>query len=188
MSEQVREVGPEADAAADQPASEAAGRAAHLAPATGGVVIGLLMGFDGAGAPLVVYPGNLKEEVLPARTTAGFAPADVGCAVALLFEDGELTRLLVIGRILHPSAGSGLGTAPRADPCADRRRTHRAHRRARDRAALRQGEHHADQRRQDPAARRLHLQPLDRRQQDQGRLGAAELEAARAPTVPPIIH
>jgi hypothetical protein len=110
MSEEVTELGPEADALTDQPASDVAGRAADLAPAAGGVVIGLLMGFDQAGAPLVVYPGNPKDQAVPARTTARFAPPDVGCAVALLFEDGELTRPLVIGRILHPERDSD--TAP----------------------------------------------------------------------------
>jgi hypothetical protein len=88
MSEQVMELKAEADA---QPSATEAG-----------VVIGLLMGFDAAGAPLVVYPGNASEEAAPARTTARLAPADVGCAVALLFEDGNLARPLVIGRILHP--------------------------------------------------------------------------------------
>jgi hypothetical protein len=92
MSEQVMELKVEAEAEADAqaPATEA------------GVVIGLLMGFDEAGAPLVVYPGNPSEEAVPARATARLAPADVGCSVALLFEDGDLACPLVIGRILHP--------------------------------------------------------------------------------------
>jgi hypothetical protein len=90
MSEQVMELKAEAEADAQPPATEA------------GVVIGLLMGFDQAGAPLVLYPGNASEEAVPARTTARLAPADVGCSVALLFEDGNLVRPVVIGRILHP--------------------------------------------------------------------------------------
>jgi Domain of unknown function (DUF6484) len=92
MSEQVMELEPEAEA--KSPATEA------------GVAIGLLMGFDAAGAPLVVYPGNRSEQAVPARTTAQLAPADVGGEVALLFEDGDLTRPLVIGRILHPEPNS----------------------------------------------------------------------------------
>jgi hypothetical protein len=90
MSEQAMELKAEAEADARPPATEA------------GVVIGLLMGFDQAGAPLVLYPGNASEEAVPARTTARLAPADVGCSVALLFEDGNLARPVVIGRILHP--------------------------------------------------------------------------------------
>jgi hypothetical protein len=102
MSEQVMELEPEAEAEANPPATEA------------GVAIGLLMGFDEAGAPLVVYPGNPSDEAVPARATARLAPADVGCAVALLFEDGELTRPLVIGRILHPERDPA--PAPRREP------------------------------------------------------------------------
>jgi hypothetical protein len=113
MSEQVTELRPEADAPADQPASDPAARAADLTPAAGGVVIGLLMGFDAAGAPLVVYPGNPEDAAVPARTTARFSPADLGCAVALLFEDGLLTRPLVIGRILGPE-GDAVAALPRA--------------------------------------------------------------------------
>ena len=52
-----------------------------------GVVIGVLMGFSADGAPLVVYPGNPAETAAPARTTAVLAPDDVGCEVALLFEE-----------------------------------------------------------------------------------------------------
>jgi Domain of unknown function (DUF6484) len=100
MSEQVMELEPEA--AAKSPATEA------------GVVIGLLMGFDATGAPLVVYPGNPSAEAVPARTTARLSSADVGGEVALLFEDGELARPLVIGRILHPERDAA--PAPRREP------------------------------------------------------------------------
>ena len=81
-----------------EPEAEARARPAATA---GGVAIGLLMGFDEAGAPLVVYPGNPNEEAVPARATARLSPADVGCEVALLFEDGEPSAYpLLIGRIL----------------------------------------------------------------------------------------
>lgn len=67
-----------------------------------GVLIGLLLGFDG-GVPLVVYPGNSKEHAVPARTIARLGPADIGCQVALLYEDGDSARPLVIGKVLNPS-------------------------------------------------------------------------------------
>lgn len=69
-----------------------------------GVVIGVLMGFDERGAPLVVFPGNRVEQAVPARTTARLEQDDVGAEVALMFEQGDPARPLVLGRILHPEA------------------------------------------------------------------------------------
>lgn len=68
-----------------------------------GVVIGVLMGFDDAGAPLVVFPGNPVEAAAPARTTAKLGADDVGADVALMFEGGDPARPLIMGRILHPA-------------------------------------------------------------------------------------
>lgn len=67
-----------------------------------GVVIGVLLGFGGAGEPLVVFPGNRREEAAAARSIAALSPDDVGHEVALLFEGGDPARPLVIGRLLHP--------------------------------------------------------------------------------------
>jgi Domain of unknown function (DUF6484) len=67
-----------------------------------GVVIGVLMGFDDSGAPLVVFPGNLVEQAVPARTTASLEHGHIGAEVALMFEQGDPARPLVLGRILHP--------------------------------------------------------------------------------------
>jgi hypothetical protein len=70
-----------------------------------GVVIGILLGFD-AGVPLVVFPGNPRETALPARTLADLTSAMVGAEVALLFEGGEATRPLIVGRIVEPARKS----------------------------------------------------------------------------------
>ncbi|MGI9500766.1 MAG: DUF6484 domain-containing protein [Geminicoccaceae bacterium] len=67
-----------------------------------GVVIGVLMGFDDKGAPLVVFPGNPDEEAIAARTTARLGNDDVGSDVALMFEQGNPRQPLVLGRLLHP--------------------------------------------------------------------------------------
>src|SRR5919108_364575 len=67
-----------------------------------GVVVGVLMGFDDTGAPLVVFPGNPIEEAAPARTMARLRQDDIGAEVALSFEQGDPRRPLVMGRILHP--------------------------------------------------------------------------------------
>ena len=69
-----------------------------------GVVSGALLGCDN-GAPLVVFPSNLKDHAIPARSLAQLGPDDVGCEVALLFEDGQRTRPLIVGRIVDPVRG-----------------------------------------------------------------------------------
>lgn len=66
-----------------------------------GVVIGILLGFE-AGAPLVVFPGNPRETAMPARSLADLTSVTIGAEVALLFEGGDPTRPLVVGRIVEP--------------------------------------------------------------------------------------
>ncbi|MEF9603196.1 DUF6484 domain-containing protein [Paracoccus sp. PXZ] len=65
----------------------------------GGVVIGMLLGLD-EGRPLVVFPGNPSAQAVPARSLVRFDPGDIGAELAILFEDGDATRPLVIGRIV----------------------------------------------------------------------------------------
>lgn len=66
-----------------------------------GVVIGLFLSINDAGEPLVAFPGNPLETAIPARTTTKLAIDDVGKEVALLFEDGNPLRPLIIGKIHH---------------------------------------------------------------------------------------
>lgn len=65
-----------------------------------GVVIGLLLGFRD-GVPLVVFPSNAEDHAVPARSLAPLSFADTGAEVALLFEDGDLSRPLIVGRIVE---------------------------------------------------------------------------------------
>lgn len=67
-----------------------------------GVVIGLFLGFQN-GAPLVVFPSNPEDKAVPARSLCSLGADDVGCEVALLFEDGSRARPLIIGRIIEPA-------------------------------------------------------------------------------------
>lgn len=67
-----------------------------------GVAIGILMGFSD-GAPLVVFPSNARDHAIPARSLTPLSADDTGSEVALLFEDGDLARPLIIGRIMQPA-------------------------------------------------------------------------------------
>ena len=71
-----------------------------------GVSVGVLLGFNARGEPLVVFAGNPQDAAVPARTTASLQATDVGGEVALLFEDGDPTRPVVIGRLF----GGGLSS------------------------------------------------------------------------------
>ncbi len=63
------------------------------------VVIGVLAGIDNQGVPLVVFPNSHSEIGLPARATVLLNGDDIGREVALLFESGDPSRPLIIGRI-----------------------------------------------------------------------------------------
>ncbi|MGT2466130.1 DUF6484 domain-containing protein [Mesorhizobium sp.] len=67
-----------------------------------GVVIGIFLGFD-SGDPLVVFPGNPKETAIPARSLTELASKEIGSEVALLFQDGDPGRPLIVGRIVEPA-------------------------------------------------------------------------------------
>src|SRR5699024_2807240 len=43
-----------------------------------------------------------SAQAIPARSLVRFEPADIGAELALLFEDGDMARPLVIGRIVGP--------------------------------------------------------------------------------------
>ncbi len=67
-----------------------------------GVVVGHLVAVGPAGELLVDYPGNRTGGPLRATTTVPLQAADTGCEVALLFENGDGSRPLVIGPIMRP--------------------------------------------------------------------------------------
>jgi hypothetical protein len=90
MSEETLEARPEASQT----------KAAHTR--LDGVVIGVLAGFDDDGQPLVAFPGNTIQTGCPARASAALSRDDIGREVALLFEQGDPARPLIIGRIQRP--------------------------------------------------------------------------------------
>jgi hypothetical protein len=75
-----------------------------------GVVIGLLLGFD-QGRPLVVFPGNPEETALQARSLAELSSDMIGSEIALLFENADPSKPLIVGRIVDPAKRQT--TAPR---------------------------------------------------------------------------
>ncbi|MBZ9985876.1 DUF6484 domain-containing protein [Mesorhizobium sp. BH1-1-5] len=70
-----------------------------------GVVIGAFLGF-GDEAPLVVFPGNLEETALPARSLCELTVDMIGCEVALLFQEGDPRKPLIVGRVVKPGASA----------------------------------------------------------------------------------
>ncbi|MER8752827.1 DUF6484 domain-containing protein [Mesorhizobium sp. M1050] len=68
-----------------------------------GVVIGIFLGFDDAALPLVVFPGNPEETALPARSLTELTSNMVGSEVALLFQEGDPAKPLIVGRVVEPA-------------------------------------------------------------------------------------
>lgn len=68
------------------------------------VVIGTLLDLPHTSAPRVIYPGCPSSSGIVARCTALLGPADIGGQVALMFEGGDPTCPLVIGRLLGADA------------------------------------------------------------------------------------
>ena len=64
-----------------------------------GVVVGLFLGFDDEGEPLVDYPGNPAGAAIPARAIAPVTDSERGRDAALLFEDGDPVRPILVGLI-----------------------------------------------------------------------------------------
>ena len=52
------------------------------------------------GEAFVNFPGNVSEMAIRARSLALLGQDHIGCEVALLFEDGDITRPLIVGRIV----------------------------------------------------------------------------------------
>lgn len=67
-----------------------------------GVVIGVLLGWEDE-APLVIFPGNPVETAQLARSLCELSADMIGCEVALLFQNGDPRKPLIVGRIVEPA-------------------------------------------------------------------------------------
>ncbi|MDI5933168.1 DUF6484 domain-containing protein [Halomonas kalidii] len=72
-----------------------------------GVVIGRLVGFDDGGYPLVAFPGNDNDAGTRARTVIDLGADDIGRELALMFENGDPARPLILGRMHCPVYSPG---------------------------------------------------------------------------------
>lgn len=71
--------------------------------ATGdGVVIGHFLGWNEQGLPQIALPG--QSSAVAAASIARLAAEDVGCEVALLFQQGNKYQPVIMGKILEPQA------------------------------------------------------------------------------------
>lgn len=66
-----------------------------------GVLIGELAELTGTGEARVNFAGNLELLPVPARSTSELSPADIGRAVALMFEGGDRRKPIIMGLMQH---------------------------------------------------------------------------------------
>lgn len=66
------------------------------------ILLGTLVGYDKAGAPIVDWPENPSGRPLQAVSTTAYSRSDVGRTVAILFIGGDPNRPLIVGTIRQP--------------------------------------------------------------------------------------
>ena len=160
-----------------RPLLQAPAPRASVAPQ--GLIVGELIAMtDDGRTPLVLYPGQPGSAAIKARTVVDLHGAQIGRPVALMFENADPQKPIVMG-VLREGAGWPLPQRPA--PGRGRRRRQPAGDRGAGAAspALRKGQHYPDQVRQGADSGRLRVEPLDRRQSRQGWFGAAQLTVGK---------
>jgi hypothetical protein len=82
---------------------------ASPAPTIPGVIVGTLAGFDETGTPLVAFSGNMEGGSFPARSTLALAVRQIGYELVLVFEQGDLTKPIILGCIVPKSLAQESG-------------------------------------------------------------------------------
>lgn len=71
-----------------------------------GVVIGIILGVDRLGNALVIFPENLGESAITARSIVSLTELPIGCEVALSFESGDPSKPIILGRMMRSTRTS----------------------------------------------------------------------------------
>lgn len=74
-----------------------------------GIVIGVVMEITSDNAPMVVFPGNLQETAVTALSTVPLSALEIGAEVALMFEGGDQSRPIILGRLLRSGEPASAG-------------------------------------------------------------------------------
>jgi hypothetical protein len=72
-------------------------------PTVPGAIVGILTGFEETGTPLVAFTEHAEGCPLPARSTVELLVRQIGCEVVLIFEQGDLTKPIILGCICPQS-------------------------------------------------------------------------------------
>jgi hypothetical protein len=78
------------------------------------VVVGLFLGLNDEGKPLVDYPGNPSGQALLARTTRTVGSSERGQDAVLVFEDGDPAKPIIMG-LLQSSMSEAESEEPAAE-------------------------------------------------------------------------
>lgn len=77
-----------------------------------GAVIGWLVAVDQRGCPLVDFPGIADREWIIAQSTVAIETHDVGREVALVFEEGDPRKPIIVGLLQRPRPAQGSVASP----------------------------------------------------------------------------
>lgn len=91
-------------------ASEAAGVRASISSPVHGVIVGRFVAATDSGEPLVDFPGNSGGQLRQARSTVTLTRSELGQAVVLMFEQGDIQRPIILGVLVGAPASTIVNT------------------------------------------------------------------------------